>query len=446
MANALHRQFRITLLTVVATLIILGCGVDRSSKQVVFNCSANAQEIEVLTKEIPLFTERSGVSIKLSPFTGQEKLYAMIAAGQPPDIFYTNSVVRDQLAAQGHLLDLTPFAGKDSFRNRLRPSAIERGQSIDGGWYSLSNWVFTLGVYYNRDLFDQAGVPYPDTSWTWDQMVAAARKLTKKGSEGKEQYGIFIGSHFVEALEQMNNAPIDRNALFVTIGEESVEAFRKYLGLMNEGIMPDLQRVQAMGMQSRQMLQSGRVAMLVEAVPDISLLETLTIRWGVAPLPRFGNKTPSYFRSESGGFSISAKTGNPEATWEALKWIVSEASLYQPNPVFLDAGFVEGWEARYPKLKGSGFREVWELSERYDGGDTRYFVRFSSWTSGTIMERLQPKLDQLWARRIPVEQLSVAVPEINAAARKEIEKVLQDRNLGEPFRKQIEQQLAGAHR
>ncbi len=440
------RRLQSAPVTVAVALLLFGCNADRSSKEVVFNCSANAQEIQVLTKEIPLFTEKSGISIRLSPFTGQEKLYAMIAAGQPPDIFYTNSVVRDQLAAQGHLLDLAPFAGKDLFRNRLRPSAVERGKSIDGGWYSLSNWVFTLGVYYNRDLFDQAEVPYPDTLWTWDQMVAAARQLTTKGADGEEQYGIFIGSHFVEALEQMNNAPMGRNALFVTVGEESIEAYRKYLDLMNEGIMPDLQRVQAMGMQSRQMLQSGRVAMLVEAVPDISLLETLTIRWGVAPLPRFGNKTPSYFRAESGGFSISSKTGNPEATWEALKWIVSEASLYQPNPVFLDAGFVEGWEARYPKLKGSGFRKVWERSERYDGGDTRYFVRFSSWTSGTIMERLQPKLDQLWARRITVEQLSAAIHDINAAARREIEKVLKDRNLSEPFHKQIKQQLAGAPR
>jgi multiple sugar transport system substrate-binding protein len=442
MTIAFYRQVHSALLAVAAVLILPGCGADRSSKEVVFNCAANAQEIEALSKEIPLFTRESGITIKLSPFTGQEKLYAMIAAGQPPDIFYTNSVVRDQLAAQGHLLDLRQVSATDPFTQRLRASAIQRGTSIDGGWYSLSNWIFTLGVYYNRDLFDEAGVPYPDASWTWDQMVATAQKLTKQAKRGKEQYGIFIGSHFVEALEQMNNAPIQPNALFLSVSNESQEVYREYLDLMREEIMPDLQRVQAMGMQSRQMLESGRVAMLVEAVPDISLLETLSIRWGVVPLPRFGNKPPRYFRSESGGFSISSKTGDPAATWEALKWIVSKASIYQPNPIFPDAGFVDGWEARYPKLVGSGFRAVWELSEQHDDGDKRFFVRFSSWTSGTIMERLQPKLDQLWARRISVDQLAATVPEINAAAKREIDNVLKNRNLNESFRKQIEQQLA----
>lgn len=439
---------RVSFLIAVSALtlhLVAGCGggsSGRDSKQVVFNCSANAQEIEALTKEIPLFTNESGISIKLSPFTGQEKLYAMIAAGQPPDIFYTNSVVRDQLAAQGHLLDLRTVGANDPFQQRLRSSSIRRGTAIDGGWYTLSNWIFTLGVYYNRDLFDEAGVPHPDRLWTWEQMVGAARRLTKAQAGGKEQYGIFIGSHFVEALEQMNNAPIEPGSLFLHISPESREVYRAYLDLMREGMMPDLQRVQAMGMQSRQMLESGRVAMLVEAVPDISLLETLTIRWGVAPLPTFGIKPPRYFRSESGGFSISSKTADPAATWEALKWIVSKASVYQPNPVFSDAGFAEGWEARYPKLVGSGFREVWELSEQFDDGDKRFFVRFSSWTSGAILERLQPKLDQLWARKITVDQLAAAVPEINAAAGKEINKVLKSGNLNESFRKQIEQQLA----
>ncbi|MEX2088764.1 MAG: extracellular solute-binding protein, partial [Bacteroidota bacterium] len=246
MTIAFYRQALSVLLAVAAVLIPPGCSGERSSKEVVFNCAANAQEIEALSKEIPLFTRESGITIKLSPFTGQEKLYAMIAAGQPPDIFYTNSVVRDQLAAQGHLLDLRQVSATDPFTQRLRASAIQRGTSIDGGWYSLSNWIFTLGVYYNRDLFDEAGAPYPDASWTWDQMVAAARKLTKQAKGGKEQYGIFIGSHFVEALEQMNNAPIQPNALFLSVPNESQEVYREYLDLMREEIMPDLQRVQAM--------------------------------------------------------------------------------------------------------------------------------------------------------------------------------------------------------
>jgi hypothetical protein len=181
--------------------------------------------------------------------------------------------------------------------------------------------------------------------------------------------------------------------------------------------------------------------MLVEAVPHQTLYESLSIRWGVAPLPRFAGKTPRYFRSGSGGLSVSALTPNAEATWKALKWIVANASVYQPNPVLRDVDFVGGWERRYPQLKGSGFREVWTRSLAYNGGDPRFFVRFSSWTAGCILERLQPKLDQLWAREITVEQLHRAIPEINANVRRELNDALRRTDLSIPFVRYIEHEL-----
>jgi ABC-type glycerol-3-phosphate transport system substrate-binding protein len=115
--------------------------------------------------------------------------------------------------------------------------------------------------------------------------------------------------------------------------------------------MPDILTVQAMGMQSVQMLASGKVAMLAEAVPHQGLIEALQIPWGVAPIPRFDSKPRNYFRSGSGGLSISSQTEHPDAAWEALKWIIAGASIYQPNPVLKDADFVGGWEDRYPQLK-----------------------------------------------------------------------------------------------
>ena len=163
-------------------------------------------------------------------------------------------------------------------------------------------------------------------------MVRIAPELTKDIDRNgtPDQYGIFIGSHFVEVIEQMNHAPIERNALSFSLTKESVEAYTAYLRLLDARVMPDIRRVQAMGMQAPQMMQTGRVAMLVEAVPHQTLYESLTIRWGVAPLPRFAGKTPRYFRSGSGGLSVSAHTRNPEAAWKALKWIIARCK-YLPT-------------------------------------------------------------------------------------------------------------------
>jgi multiple sugar transport system substrate-binding protein len=441
-------KLRRLLVVCAAAATLPGCGRGPAPREVVYNCAANAADVAALQKEIPDFTAAAGVNIRLNPFSGQDKLYAMMVAGQTPDIFYTNTTMRDRLAAEGRLLDLRTVSAGDSFVSRLWPAVVSNGRSVDGGWYSLDNWSFTIGVYYNREMFEDAGLQAPDSAWTWDTMLSLARKLTRDtdGDGSIDTYGIFIGSHFVEALELMNGAPIRQNALTVEFSPASVEAFGRYIGLMREGVMPDVRRIQAMGMQPAQLLDGGRTAMLVEAVPHQMLIETLRIRWGVAPLPRFTGKTPRYFRSGSGGLSISSTTADPAAAWTALKWIVAGAKIYQPNPVLRDVDFAGGWEQRYPQLVGSGFREVWEQSLRYESTDPRFFVRFSSWTAASILERLQPQLDRLWAGDQSVDDLLSALPGINARVRDDLAELLKRESLRPEFRKQIEQQLSELER
>ena len=426
-------------------LAMPSCRDHSKGVQVVYNCAANAADIAALEAEIPGFESASGVRIRLNPFTGQDKLYAMMVAGQPPDIFYTNNTMRDHLAAEGRLLDLRTVSNGDPFVTRLWPAVVQSGKSVDDGWYSVGNWSTTIGVYYNRAMFDAEGIPYPDTAWTWETMVDIARRLTKdRDHDGvPEVYGIFIGSHFVEMMEMMNGAEITPRALTASITRESAEAFAMYLSLMHEKIMPDLRRIQAMGMQASQLLESGRVGMLMEAVPNQMLIETLSIKWGVAPVPRIPGKPVRYFRSGSGGLSISAGTQNPKAAWEALKWIVAGAQVYQPNPVLRDIDFVGGWEQRYPQLRGSGFGDVWNLSLRHDGGDPRFFVRYSSWTSAAILERLQPALDRLWAGTITVDDLRAQMPEVNAHVRRDLQDLAMRKELHPVFRTDIERALKG---
>jgi ABC-type glycerol-3-phosphate transport system substrate-binding protein len=440
-------RWSISLALLSLCLNLAGCDSRESGSsaavEIVYNCAANADEIRALEAEIPAFTARTGVRIVLNPFTGQEKLYAMIAAGQAPDIFYTNTVIRDRFAAEGRLLDLRTVAHEDSFSHRLHPGVIEEGSAADGGWYSLSNWSFTCGVYYDRQAFAAAGLPVPDSAWTWEDLRRVAGRLTYDADQDgtPERYGIYIPAHFVEALELMNGARIERGGLCATISDASAEVYRKYIALMDDRLMPDLRRMQALGMQPMQMLQAGRVAMLVEAVPHQGLFESLEVDFGIAPLPRFDGHSPSYFRSRSGGLSISSTTRHPREAWQALTWIVGGASIYQPNPVLADQDFVAGWEERYPRLLGSGFRSVWDLSLRHNGGDPRFFVRFSSWTAPAILERLQPYLDRLWARQIGVAELREALPEINRNVGRALRDALSQEKLRPPFRALIEHSL-----
>lgn len=426
-------------------LLLAGCGGSPGDdRTIVYNCAANTAEIAALRPAQEKFFAQTGIRVKLNPFSGEEKLYAMMAAGQAPDVFYTNNAVRDRLAAEGRLLDLRPYAKNDPVWQRLRPEVREAAVSADGGIYSLGNYTQTAGVYYNRAAFAEAGIAPPTADWTWADFKAAAKALTKDtNGDGKpERYGVFIPAHFIETLALMNHAPIPRDALFLKIAPEEREVYAEYLGLMRDGVMPDLRRVQAMGMQAAQMLQTGRVAMLVESVPHPGLAETLTIDWGVAPLPRFGDKTPRYFRSASGGLSISATAKNPADAWRTLVWLISEAAPYQPSPMLTDVPFIAAQEEKYPQLKDRGFREVWELSEQFPGGDPRYFVRFASWSMGPVMTRFQPWLDRLWSGDATIDEVVSAVPEINAGVRADLQRQLQSGGLQPAWKAELEKTLA----
>ena len=428
-------------------LLLAGCGgAPGDDRTIIYNCAANTAEIAALRPATEKFFAQTGIRVKLNPFSGEEKLYAMMAAGQAPDVFYTNNAVRDRLAAEGRLLNLRPLVEAHPFWAQLRPEVREVAVSADGGIYSVGNYTQTCGIYYDRAVFAAAGLEPPAPDWTWEDFKAAARALTRddNGDGRPERYGVFIPAHFIEVLEQMNHAPIRHDQLFLKISPEAREVYAEYLGLINDGIMPDVRRVQAMGMQAAQMLQSGRVAMLVESVPHPGLAETLTIDWAVAPMPRFGDKAPRYFRSASGGLSISAATKNPEDAWRTLVWLLSEAAPYQPSPMLTGVPFVAAQEEKYPQLRGRGFREVWELSEQHPGGDPRYFVRFASWSMGPVMTRFQPWLDRLWSGVATIDEVMAAVPEINAGVRTDLERQLQSGGLRPEWKTQLERALAEA--
>ena len=418
-------------------------GNDAGTIEITLNVPANANLLKSLRQSLPQFTEQSGIKVRLIPFSGQEKLYAMMSAGSPPDIFYTNSVIKDRLAAEGRLLDLNTIAAGDSILNIINPIYLKRGQSIDNGWYQFCDWTFTYGFYYNKTLFEKYNVPLPDSSWTWADMLDKAQKLTKDlDNDGKtDQYGVFIARHFISAFEQMNGAYQQANPLFFSVPKEAAEVQQKYMDLMNKyQVMPSLAFTQAQGMQFSQMLNTGKVAMIVEAVPNLDFIQSLTIDWDVAPIPRFKNKKPSYFRSASGGLSVSSSCEHPKEAWQTIKWLVTKSEYNTPNPI-LSNNFVDAYENKYPELAKKNFRQVWELSEKYDGGDKRNFVRYSSWTSQTILEQLGPKMDMYYAGKLELADIINSEQEINKMVLKELDFFLANPGLKPEFRQKIQEQL-----
>src|SRR3954447_17457537 len=115
----------------------------------------------------------------------QTKLKTLIAAGKSPDIFWSGDVwVAYELPFLADLTDLVERDAKeldlDDFYPELLAACRYNGRQI-----LLPRWFNIALLYYNRKLFDDAGEPYPSPDWTWDDYLAAAKRLTRRGADGK---------------------------------------------------------------------------------------------------------------------------------------------------------------------------------------------------------------------------------------------------------------------
>lgn len=107
-----------------------------------------------------------------------QKLQAGFASDTFPDISYAFGSWASELGTSGRTLDISSFvdqpgSGWDEF-----PPAATATATVDGAVIGMPAVVDNLGLFYNKDLFDAAGLDYPTADWTWDEFRAAAKALT----------------------------------------------------------------------------------------------------------------------------------------------------------------------------------------------------------------------------------------------------------------------------
>jgi multiple sugar transport system substrate-binding protein len=123
------------------------------------------------------------------------KLNATLSAGNPPDVwntaptFYFEYILRNQLA------DIT-----DLFSASINPddffNAALSGYDLEQKYYGIPRNVVSTVVFFNQDLFDQAGVEAPplDGNWTWDDYLAKAQAVTDFHNKGSDKITTFGAS------------------------------------------------------------------------------------------------------------------------------------------------------------------------------------------------------------------------------------------------------------
>ena len=254
------------------------------------------------------------------------KLNAQLVANTLPDVFRSGAYSFTQYAKDGGLLDLKPLIDKYDdwdYINELYPELVDYHRFGDH-IYGLPGSLQVFVLYYNKNLFDREGIPYPDETWTWDDLRDAAVKLTKRDSEDNLlQAG--ISWHFdLWSFVLMNGGEIlnEEKDHCVIFNDQAVQAVEYYDELYNQlKVIPSY--AEAQGEHGYERFKRNRCGMMVHERWWTSVLNELSdVEWGVASLPiSRGGVRRSWLRFNN--IVINAKTKHPDIAYKFLLNLIS---------------------------------------------------------------------------------------------------------------------------
>ncbi len=267
-----------------------------------------------------------GTKIKLEyiPEEYVQKIDTMFMGGNAPDVLYGHPHTFANWAEKGLLMDLTDKFNEESdfYFNEKFAQNVYDAFRWNGRYIATINGHDTYLLYYNLDLFDEAGISYPTDEWTWNDFMDAAKKLTKDVDGGK-QYGFtvsawppdlfpFIYSFGGDVFDDMN-APTK----VVFNSPETVEGLRFIQDMVvTNQVAPNYQQSELVGGS----FDTGRVAMDITGCWSPAFRKNITdFRWDMANLPLAPGKdrrTSALFA----GYAINASTKNFDLAYEYAKF------------------------------------------------------------------------------------------------------------------------------
>lgn len=331
-------------------------------------------EVEVQEKIVEAFEEQNNdIHVQLDHVSSAEDFETSIltqnAGGNPPDVFYAGEVQVQPYAERGLLLDLKSFAEEDlDLDNYFEPVLRAVGYE-DGNLWAFPKDATPIMMYYNKDMFDEAGIDYPEPGWTWEEFEQAAKELTIVGDNGRtEQYGWagdiswmsmypFIYKNGGEVMDDQGNFTMNNPEV-----KESLEFMKS---LMDKGYGPTPEAASNIDQDPLEMFNSGRTAMVIGgrwmAYLTLPLRDELGAEWGVVPYPENKSDTPTTLAFVS--LAAPKTTEYPEEAWEFIKFYVSEEAQRLNGSTGLGM----------PVLKSVAAEDSW-LMEWEDKGNIEHYT------------------------------------------------------------------------
>lgn len=290
--------------------------------------------IEQFEKQHPNIT----VKTQSAPY-GQfyQKLDTQIAAGQAPDVWLSDGVYVMKYAQRGAAKDLTDWIARDLKADEYY--GLDFNKDADGRFWGVPQGIQVGVLFYNKELFDKAGVAYPSDEWTWEDLKSSAAKLTvDAGGKTAEdsgfdaasvnQFGLTffsITEGWFSVMKSYGGGTLDEKAENSIINSpENKQAFEWMVDGMQRGIITD--PVDLKSFQSNTaVFPSGSAAMRIGIYARVQAANEAGLNYDVALLPKGPDgKRVSPVIANSWVVNQKSSDEKAEAAWEWIKYWATE--------------------------------------------------------------------------------------------------------------------------
>jgi multiple sugar transport system permease protein len=319
-----------------------------------YACTSGGDNLKSLRQQVNLFErEHPNIRIKIEPIVDnyETKLLQEFAANDAPDVANMNPNRYRLFAERGALLPLNTFADIDGPEADVkgRYQNYIRSYTYAGKLYSLPRDVACSAyIFYNKRLFREAGIPYPDGSWTWDTKVRpelrekdfiwVMKTLTKleKGRKTPVQFG-FAPSWpqlWMETLLMSSNVRMwddDERPTKLFLNDPQVgDVFQFAADCLNtyHWIPSNNDVTLGAGSTMQDEFRRGKIAMLESGAWEVKdMRKKMREEWDIAPFPRFARGKDAYLPGEGNGLSIFKSSRHPQEAWTWIKWFCGPKGL-----------------------------------------------------------------------------------------------------------------------
>jgi multiple sugar transport system substrate-binding protein len=391
---------------VLLSLVLTGCGANAQSSQnqpVTLRYAIwDQNQVPALQQMVTAFKKTHpniSVDIEVTPFAQYfTKLQTAISGGSAPDVFWMNGPNFGTYASNGVLMPLDNMISSGQINMSNYPASLVSLYTYNGKQYAIPKDFDTVGLWYNKKLFDAAGVKYPDSSWNWNTLTQAAKKLT---NPSKGVWGIAAPmvdqEGFYNTIPQAGGFVISANKK--TSGFDnpaSIQGLQFWTNLIQDKSSPTL--AQMTDTLPLSMFESGKVAMMYGGSWDALVLAQdgyTKTNVNVTVLPE-GKTRATVIHGQ--GIAISASTKHPQQAKEFAAFLGSKqaANILGETGTVIPAfnGTQQNWVKAFPQYDLQSFLD-----------ELPYAIPYPTSINAPEWQNVQNTvLNKVWAGQMPPAQ------------------------------------------